>query len=53
MELLIDARPNMRLKLAGAVVLKEALGSCPGGHWTSSTASCAGGRVARSLSASR
>ena len=43
----------MRLKLAGAVVLMEAVGLCPGGHGTSSTASCAGVRVARSLSAIR
>jgi len=28
--------PNMRLKLAGALVLKEAVGSCPGGHGLSS-----------------
>src|SRR5437879_11254849 len=26
--------PNMRLKLAGALVLKETVGSCPGGHGT-------------------
>ena len=45
--------PNMRLKLAGAVVLEEAVGSCPGRHGALSTASCAGGRVARSLSAIR
>ena len=45
--------PNMRLKLAGAIVLKEAVESCPGGHETSSTASCTGGRVACSLSAIR
>ncbi len=29
--------PNKRLKLAGALVLEEAVGSCPGGHGTSST----------------
>ena len=45
--------PNMRLKLSGALVLKEAIGSCPGGHGASSTASCADGLVARSLSAIR
>ncbi len=45
--------PNKRLKPAGALVLKEAIVSCPGGHRTSSTFSCAGGRVARSLSAIR
>ena len=45
--------PNMRLKLAGALVLMETVESCPGGHGTSSTASCADGRVARSLSAIR
>ena len=45
--------PNMRLKLAGAIVLMEAVGSCPGGHGTSSHSRCAGGSVARSLSAIR
>ena len=45
--------PNMRLKLAGAVVPKETVGSCPGGHGPAATARCAGGRVARSLSAIR
>ena|SRR5437016_2800405 len=45
--------PNKRLKLAGVLVLEEAVGSCPGGHGTSSPPSCAGGRVARSLSAIR
>src|SRR6266566_2533407 len=30
-------RPNKRLKLRGALVLKEAVVSCPGGHGTSST----------------
>jgi len=29
--------PNKRLKLAGALVLKEAVVSCPAGHRTSST----------------
>ncbi len=42
-----------RLKLAGALVLKEAIVSCPRGHGASSTASCADRAVARSLSASR
>jgi len=45
--------PNMRLKLPGALVPKEAIGSCPGGHGTSSTTRCADGAVARTLSASR
>src|SRR6266700_5976974 len=45
--------PNMRLKLAGALVLKEPIVSCPGGHGTVVHFSCAGGRVARSLSAFR
>jgi len=29
-------RPNKRLKLAGALVLKDAVGSWPGGHGLSS-----------------
>ena len=45
--------PNKRLKLAGALVLKEAVVSCPDGHGTIVNSSCAGGRVARSLSAIR
>jgi hypothetical protein len=45
--------PNMRLKLSGAVVLKEAVMSCPGGHGTFIHYTCADGRVARSLSAIR
>ena len=45
--------PNMRLKLAGALVLKEAVGSYPGGHETFVHYSCADGRVARCLSAVR
>ncbi len=45
--------PNKRLKLAGALVLKEAVGLCPGEHGLSSSSTCAGGRVARSLSAIR
>src|SRR5207247_3885920 len=47
------AAPNKRLKLAGALVLEEAVVSCPGGHGTFVQNSCAGGRVARSLSAIR
>ena len=39
--------PNMRLQLAGALVLMEAVGSCPGGHGTSSTTGCAGALIAR------
>jgi len=50
---MVEQLPNMRLKLAGAHVLKETIMSCPGGHGLSSTASCADGRVARSLSAIR
>ena len=53
MAVVVKRVPNMRLKLAGALVLKEAVMSCPGGRGSSSTASCAGGRVARSLSAIR
>ena len=49
----MTALPNKRLKLAGALALKEAVGSCPGGHGTFVHYSCAGGRVARSLSAIR
>src|SRR5437867_407257 len=45
--------PNQRLKLAGALVLKEAIVSCPGGHGTFVDYPCAGERVARSLSAIR
>jgi hypothetical protein len=41
------------LKLSGALVLEEAVLSCPGGHGTSSTTRCADGAVARSLSAIR
>jgi len=46
-------QPNMRLKLADALVLKEAVVSCPGGHGTSSTTRSADEAVARSLSAIR
>ena len=49
----LAALPNKRLKLAGALVLKEAVVSCPGGHGTFVHYSCAGERVARSLSAIR
>src|SRR5207247_11191743 len=45
--------PNKRLKLAGALVLNEAVVSCPGGYGAFVHFSCAGGRVARSLSAIR
>ncbi len=47
------AQPNKRLKLTGALVLKEAVMSCPDGPGTFVHYPCAGGRVARSLSASR
>jgi len=47
------APPNKRLKLAGALVLTEAVVSCPGGHGMFVHLSCAAGRVARSLSAIR
>ncbi len=49
----MSAPPNKRLKLPGALVLKEAVVSCPDGHGTFVHYSCAGGRVARSLSAIR
>jgi hypothetical protein len=45
--------PNERLKLADALVLKEAVVSCPSGHGTPSSTHCTGGPVARSLSAIR
>ena len=45
--------PNMRLKLAGLSLLKESESLCPNGHRTSSTASCAAGVAARSLTAIR
>ena len=48
-----EHRPNKRLKLAGALVLEEAVESCPSGHGTFVHFPCAGGRVARSLSAIR
>ena len=43
----------MRLKLTGLSFLMEAEWLRPDGQRTSSTASCAGGLAARSLSASR
>jgi len=48
-----DEPPNKRLKLAGALVLNEAVVSCPGVHGTFVHLPCAGERVARSLSAIR
>jgi len=48
-----DALSNKRLKLPGALVLKEAIVLCPGGHGTFVQYSCAAGSVARSLSAIR
>src|SRR5437773_9348319 len=48
-----SAPSNMRLKLTGALVLKETVVSCAGGHGLFVHYSCAGGRVARSLSAIR
>jgi hypothetical protein len=44
---------NLRLKLAGLSPLRESEWLCPHGHRTSTTASCAGGLTARSLSAIR
>ena len=46
-----EGLPNKRLKLTGDIVLMEPMSSCPDGHGTSSTASCAGRRG--SLSAIR
>ena len=43
----------MRLKLAGAIVLKEAVVLCPCRGTDFVQPPCAGGRVARSLSAIR
>ena len=45
--------PNMRLKLPGLSFIRESEWLWPGGHRTSSTARCAGGLAARSLSAIR
>jgi len=49
----VSALPNKRLKLAGALSLKEAVVSCPGGHGAFVHYPCADERVARSLSAIR
>jgi hypothetical protein len=49
----MNALPNKRLKLTGALVLNETVVSCPGEHRTSSSTSCADVAVARSLSAIR
>ncbi len=45
--------PNKRLKLAGGDRSKGSGVLCPGGHALSFKDGCAGGRVARSLSAIR
>jgi len=45
--------PNKRLKLTGAYRFSGTGVLCPGGHGTFVHYSCAGGRVARSLSAIR
>src|SRR2546425_4621437 len=45
-----SAPSNMRLKLTGALVLKETVVSCPGGHGLFGHYSFAGGRDARMLS---
>src|SRR5256885_11903028 len=45
--------PNKRLKLTGGDRLKGSGVLCPGGHGTFVHYSCAGGRVARRLSAIR
>ena len=45
--------PNMRLKLAGAVVLMESECLCASAHELSFDYTAPGGRVARSLSAIR
>jgi len=45
--------PNMRLKLAGAIVLMESECLCAGAHELSFNIICASGPVARSLSAIR
>jgi hypothetical protein len=49
----VSQAPNMRLTLAGLSLLRESEWLCPGGHGTVVHYSCAGGRVARSLSAIR
>ena len=45
--------PNKRLKLTGGDRSKEGGELCPGGHELSFHDGCAGGQVARSLSAIR
>jgi len=45
--------PNKRVKLPGAIVLMEAIGSCPGRHELAFNSTARGGRVARSLRAIR
>ena len=45
--------PNKRLKLTGGVRFKGSGVLCPGGHGLFVHYCCAGGRVARSLSAIR
>ena len=50
---LTEPLANKRLKLAGAGRLKGIGVLCSGGHGLSSNRSCAGERVARSLSAIR
>ena len=47
------ARPNKRLKLSGGDRLKGSGVLCAGAHELSFNDRCAGGRVARSLSAIR
>src|SRR6266568_478624 len=41
------------VKLAGALVLKEPIGSCPGGHGAVAHHRCAGAGIARSVRAIR
>src|SRR3989442_9684207 len=48
----LGALPNKRLKLAGALVLKEAVGSCSGGHGTSSTTLAPAGEAPAALTRS-
>jgi len=49
----MGALPNMRLKLPGGDRSKESGMLCAGAHELSFNNRCAGGRVARTLSASR
>ncbi len=49
----MNALPNKRLKLTGGDRFKGSGVLCAGAHQLSFNAGCAGGRVARSLSASR